>query len=137
MFPNALTLDRSLLLLEGLWDQLELVIASMRACDEQPAAKRVAQSRIATYRVRLREVISKMQRYGAYDREAVARRRLTVALCEVVELLDDIEHEPASNWVRILYQAQDAVLESMHDLRVMRRVPERAPTTASTPVVSA
>jgi hypothetical protein len=134
MLPTSITLDRSLLLLEGLWDQLEIVISSMRSYDEQLAAKQVAQSRIASYRIRLREVIAKIQRYGAYDHEAVARRRLSVALCEVVQLLDDMEHEPVSNWIGILYQAQDAVLASLHDMRLMQRAPRRAADSAAVPV---
>jgi hypothetical protein len=124
-------------LLEGLWDQLESVIASLRTCDEQPAAKQIAQSRIATYRVRLREVIEKLQRYGAVGFEGAARRRLTVALCEVVELLDYLESEPMASWIRILYQAQDTVLASLHDLRAMTRIPDFAPVSASASVVSA
>jgi hypothetical protein len=126
MLHIYLTPQRSLLLLEGLWDQLESVVASMRTSDEQPAANRIAQSRIDSYRTRLREVIARTQVYGATDPDVVARRILRGALCEVVELLDHLQTEPTANWIAILYQAQDAVLAALQELRVTIRVQGRA-----------
>jgi len=119
MLHTSLTRDRSLLLLEGLWDQLDSVIASVRSSEEQPSGFQIAQSRVAAYRTRLREVIGSLQYYGAYDRAAAMRRSLSVAMTEVLELLDDLQHETPANWTATLYRAQDSVLASLHYLRHM------------------
>jgi hypothetical protein len=117
MSQTPLTRDRSLLLLEGLWDQLDSVIASVRSSEEQPSGLQVAQSRVAAYRARLREVIQSLQYPGANDRSIVLRRSLSVAMTEVLELLDDLQHEMPADWTPTLYRAQDTVLAALHDLR--------------------
>jgi hypothetical protein len=122
MSQAPLTRDRSLLLLEGLWDQLASVIASVRSSEEQPSEPsglQVAQSRVAAYRARLREVIVSLQYHGVYDRSAAIRRSVSVAMTEVLELLDDLQHETPANWTATLYRAQDSVLAVLHDLRHM------------------
>jgi hypothetical protein len=94
----------------------------MRTCDQQPVALQNARSRIASYRGRLREIIAKMQSDGATDSEAYTRR-LNVTLCEVAEILGHVQHEPAVNWIEILFQAQDATLTALQELRLMARTP--------------
>ena len=112
---TTLTNDRAQLILEGLWDQLELAIEPLRISDEQPSAVQVALSRIIRYRIRLREVIEAVQLNAASD--ATAKRQLTVVLCDVLTRLDAVEMEPQSEWISLLYETQDAVLASLHHLR--------------------
>lgn len=112
---TTLTNDRAQLILEGLWDQLELAIEPLRISDEQPSAVQVALSRIIRYRIRLREVIEAVQLNSSDD--VITRRQLTVVLCDVLTRLDSVEMEPQSEWMTLLYEAQDSVLASLHHLR--------------------
>lgn len=127
---TTLTNDRSLLILEGLWDQLELAIEPLRICDEQPSAAHVALSRIIRYRIRLREVIETVQRDTTSD--ATTRRHLAAILCDVLSRLDAVEMEPRAEWITLLYDAQDAVLDSLHQLRNRHANHPRTRSTSAT-----
>jgi hypothetical protein len=117
---TTMSYERAMLVLEGLWDQLESTINLVRSSDTQPDAWRVAQVRVARYRIRLHELVSKWRerdfRSLPMDRHK-AREIVVTALADAADLIDLLEVVPPSHWVDTLCQAQDVVLGGLHDLR--------------------
>lgn len=134
MFMGAtkLTLDRSILMLEGLWDQLQSTVILAHAMETQPYAGRVLHARIASYMERLDDLqrVCDAESHGksGWDKSDVRiAALLRSTFNEVAELLSEIDRDMHDDRVRaecvdILHQAQDATLGSLHELRRAARL---------------
>lgn len=117
---SGIAVNRSVLILEGLWDQLESTINLIRSSETQPDAWRIAQGRIASYRTRLHELLAK---WGERELRSLPqdqfriREIIVTALSDVADLIGLLEVVSQPHWIDTLCQAQDVVLGALHDLR--------------------
>jgi hypothetical protein len=119
--PAGIAINRAVLILEGLWDQLESTANLVRASETQPDAWRVAQVRVASYQIRLHDLVSKWRDSEGQPlvsaNQPEAREIIVTALSDVADLIDLMEVVSQPHWIDTLCQAQDVVLGALHDLR--------------------
>ena len=124
---------RSVLVLEGLWEQLEAAAELLRRIPEQPTTRELARARLIACRLRICELTGQPRKYlSEYEQ---VRAMLLIDLSEIADLLGCAQGEPSNEWFAIVYQAQDAVLGALHNIRMLESTNIRA-THATEPSVA-
>jgi hypothetical protein len=122
MLHASQTYYRYVLVLEGLWDQLEGAVRVTQRLPEQSELQLTAFAKLAACRMRCCEWIATFNRGELLQAQADARERgvkslVAGVLSEVADALRCVREGETADWLPIAYQAQDAVLDALHTLR--------------------